>query len=340
MITWARVGGAIAAGCIGLTMASAAMAEDFYKGRTISFIIGSATGGGYDAYSRLVARHLGTHLPGNPSVVAQNMPGANSLRATNHLYSIAAKDGTVIGMVDQAIFLYQILGTPGLTADVTKFVWIGRVLSNSAVLFAWHTAPVKKIEDAYTNELIVSTSGASSKLNWTVLNEVAKTKFKIITGYPGTNEARLAMVRGEVHALSMPWTLLKIEGAEWLKEKQINLLVVSGLDRHPDLLSVPRMIDLAKNEDDRKLLELFSSSSTVGRSVLAPPGVPDDRIQLLRTAFMAAMKDPALLDEVNKMKLELEPLDGEALQKAVAAIGQVSPAIVERAKALANANEK
>lgn len=314
--------------------ATTVAADDFYKGRTISFVIGSGTGGGYDTYSRLVARHIGSHLPGNPTVVAQNMPGASSVRATNHLYSVAAKDGTAIGMIDQAIFLYQILETPGLTADVSKFVWIGRLIGNSAVLFAWHTAPVKKIEEALTNELIVSSSGAASKLNWTVMNEVVKTRLKIISGYPGTNEARLAMMRGEVHALSMPWALLKIEGAEWLENKQINLLVQTGLDQHPELRHVPRMVDLVKNEEDRKLVELFSSPSTIGRSVMAPPGVPAERIVELRKAFVAALKDPALLEEVKKQKLDLEPLDGDTLQKAVAAAAQVSPALVARAKAL------
>lgn len=317
-----------------IMFATTVAADDFYKGRTVSFIIGSGTGGGYDTYSRLAARHMGAHLPGNPTIVAQNMPGASSVRATNHLYSVAAKDGTAIGMIDQAIFLYRILETPGLTADVSKFIWIGRLIGNSAVLFAWNTAPVKKIEDALTNELIVSSSGAASRLNWTVMNEVVKTRLKIISGYPGTNEARLAMIRGEVHALSMPWPLLKIEGNEWLANKQINLLVQTGLDHHPELRHVPRMVDLVKNEEDRKLVELFSSPSTIGRSVMAPPGVPVERVAELRKAFTAALNDPALLEEVKKQKLDLEPLDGETLQKAVEAAAQVSPSLVARAKAL------
>ena len=154
-----------------------------------------------------------------------------------------------------------------------KFNWIGRLLSNSAVLYAWHTARVQKIEDVFTHELIVSTSGTASRLNWTVLNNVVGTKFKIITGYKGTTDGRLAMIRGEVDALSQPWSVLKVEGEQLLKNRQINLLLQTGIQKNSDLPDVPRMVDLAKTEDDQALLALFSSPSTIGRSVVAPPGV-------------------------------------------------------------------
>jgi tripartite-type tricarboxylate transporter receptor subunit TctC len=318
-----------------LASAGAVRAADFYQGKTINFIIASAVGGGYDTYSRLIANHIGAHVAGHPSVVPQNMPGAGSIRATNYLYNIAPKDGTAIGMIDQAIYLNQILGTPELKADATKFNWIGRIISNSAVLFAWHTAPVKKIEDAFTNELIVSTSGSASKLNWTVLNNVVHTKFKIINGYQGTGDSRLAMERGEVHALSMPWSLLKIEYAELLKEKKINLLLQTGADKHPELPDVPRMIDLARNDQDRRLLTLFSSPSTVGRSVVAPPGLPPERVAELRKAFMETIKDPTLVADIKKAQLELDPLSGEELQAAIAGSGDFSPALIDRARQVA-----
>ena len=318
-----------------LASAGAVRAADFYQGKTINFIIASAVGGGYDTYSRLIANHIGAHLAGQPSVVPQNMPGAGSIRASNYLYNVAPKDGTAIGMIDQAIYLNQILGTPELKADATKFNWIGRIISNSAVLFAWHTAPAKTIEDVFTHELIVSTSGSASKLNWTVLNNVVGTKFKIINGYQGTGDSRLAMERGEVHALSMPWSLLKIEGAELLKEKKINLLLQTGADKHPELPNVPRMIDLAKNDQDRQLLALFSSPSTVGRSVVAPPSLPPERVAELRKAFMATIKDPTLIADVKKAQLELDPLSGEELQAAIAGSGDFSPALIERARQVA-----
>lgn len=306
--------------------------DEFFRGKTVAFIIPTAPGGGYDTYSRLIARNIGKFLPGQPTVVPQNMPGAAGIRAANYLYNVAPKDGTVVAMLDQAVHLDHILGTPGLNADPAKFNWIGRLLSNSAVLYAWHTARVKKIEDVFSHELIVSTSGTASRLNWTVLNNVVGTKFKIITGYKGTTDSRLAMMRGEVEALSQPWSVLKLDGEQLLKDHQINLLLQSGAQRNSDLPNVPRMIDLAKNEDDRTLLALFSSPSTIGRSVVAPPGVPVERVALLRQAFMSAMNDPALLEEVHKLKLELEPLDGAALHTNIAGGSSISVELIARAR--------
>src|SRR5262249_44341812 len=217
-----------------LALAVPAHADDFYKGKSISLVIATATGGGYDTYARLVARHLGRHIPGEPIIVPQNMPGAAGIRAANYLYAAAPKDGTAIGMLDQATHLDQVLGTPSLTADAARFNWIGRILSNSPVLSAWHLAKVKRIEDALTSELIVATSGSASRLNWTVLNNVVGTRLKLITGYQGSSDSRLAMVRGEIDALSQPWPVLKVEGEQLLRERQINLLVQTGADQHPE----------------------------------------------------------------------------------------------------------
>jgi tripartite-type tricarboxylate transporter receptor subunit TctC len=323
----------MAAGIV-LALAAPARADDFYKGKSISLVIATATGGGYDTYARLIARHLGRHIPGQPSIVPQNMPGAAGIRAANYLYAAAPKDGTAIGMLDQATYLDQVLGTPGLTADATRLNWIGRILSNSAVLYAWHLAKVKRIEDALTQELIVSTSGAASRLNWTVLNNVIGTRLKIITGYQGSSDSRLAMIRGEVDALSQPWPVLKIEAEQLLRERQINLLLQTGADKHPELARVPRMIDLAKSEDDKTLLSLFSSPSTIGRSIAAPPGVPAERVALLREAFAATIKDQALLEEAHRLKLELDPLDGAALQATITGTS-VASEVVARARRVA-----
>ena len=317
-----------------LALAVPAGADDFYKGKSISLIIATATGGGYDTYARLIARHLGRHIPGQPAIVPQNMPGAAGIRAANYLYAAAPKDGTAIGMLDQATYLDQVLGTPGLTADATRLNWIGRILSNSAVLYAWHLAKVKRIEDALTQELIVSTSGAASRLNWTVLNNVVGTRLKIITGYQGSSDSRLAMIRGEVDALSQPWPVLKVEAEQLLRDRQINLLLQTGADKHPELAHVPNMIDLAKTNEDKTLLALFSSPSTIGRSIAAPPGAPAERVAMLREAFSATIKDPALLEEAHRLKLELDPLDGAALQAAITGTS-VAPDVVARARRVA-----
>ena len=345
MLTWFAV----------LPLGSGAGADGYYKGRTITFVIGSAPGGGYDTYSRLVASHLGRHLEGRPTIVPQNMPGAGSIRAAIYLYNIAPKDGTMIGMVDEAIYLnqilgaqedktdaasfnwirrilHQIVGTHEPRTDAAKFNWIGRILANSAVLFARSDASVHKIDDVFDKELIVSASGTASKLNWTVLKNALGMKFKIISGYQGSGESLLAMLRGEADALSMPWSILKVSGEELIRDKKINLLLQTGPGTDAELSHVPRMIDLARNEDERKLLALFASPSLIGRSVLAPPGTPPERVAELRRAFMATMGDPTFLGDLNKARLELSPLPGEELQAEVANMGNLPESLVERAR--------
>ena len=307
-------------------------ANPFYENKTITFVIGSAPGGGYDTYSRLVATHLGRHLDGRPAVIAQNMPGAGSIRAANYLYNLGRKDGTEVGMLDQAIYLYQILGTPDLKADATRFYWIGRVLRNSAVLFARREASVQKIQDVFTRELIVSASGTASRLNWTVLKNTLGMKFRLIEGYQGTGDSLLAVQRGEVDALSMEWPILRILGQPLIRDRKINLLLQTGLEKEADLPQVPRMIDLAQNDDERKLLELFSSPSLIGRSVVAPPGTAPERVAELRRAFMATMQDESFLADVDKAHLEISPLAGEALQAAILKQGRLPAGLIARAR--------
>jgi tripartite-type tricarboxylate transporter receptor subunit TctC len=317
-----------------VSTASAAAEEPFYKGKTVSLIIASNASGGYDTYGRLLSRHMGAHLAGNPSFVVQNMPGAGGIRAANHLYSVAPKDGTVIGIFDQAVFLNQLLGVAGLRGDVAKFNWLGRMIGNSAVLFAWHTAEVKKIEDAFTHELIVAASGSSSRLNWTALNALTGTKLKLLTGYEGPATAKIAMERGEVEALSLPWPVLRNENRDWLSQRKINLLLQAGIEKNADLPQLPRMLDLAKNEDDRKVLEIFAAPSLVGRSFVAPPGLPKERVDELRAAFMAMVKAPEFLAEIEKMNFDIEPLPGAELQ-AFFDKADYPPALIERAKEIA-----
>jgi tripartite-type tricarboxylate transporter receptor subunit TctC len=262
------------------------------------------------------------------------MPGAGGIRAANHLYSVAPKDGTVIGIFDQAVFLNQLLGVAGLRGDVAKFNWLGRMIGNSAVLFAWHTAEVKKIEDAFTHELIVAASGSSSRLNWTALNALTGTKLKLLTGYEGPATAKIAMERGEVEALSLPWPVLRNENRDWLSQRKINLLLQAGIEKNADLPQLPRMLDLAKNEDDRKVLEIFAAPSLVGRSFVAPPGLPKERVDELRAAFMAMVKAPEFLAEIEKMNFDIEPLPGAELQ-AFFDKADYPPALIERAKEIA-----
>jgi tripartite-type tricarboxylate transporter receptor subunit TctC len=315
-----------------------AQADDFYKGRTISLLIASNASGGYDTYGRLLARYLPKHLAGSPSVVPQNMPGAGGVRGANYIYAVAPKDGTTVGIFDQAVFLNQLLGVPGLRGDVRNFNWIGRMASNSAVLVAWHTAAVKKIEDAFTHELIVAAPGSSSRLNWTALNAITGTRLKLLTGYEGPATSKIAMERGEVEAISQPWGVLKSEDPEWLADHKVNLLLQTGIEKNVGLEGLPRMIDLARNDEDKRLLEIFASPSLVGRSFAAPPGLPKERVEELRKAFMAVVSDPDFIAEVGRMKLDLDPLPGDQLQ-AFFSKADYPPALLERARALAKLAE-
>ena len=318
-----------------LLTASVAQAADdpFYRGKTISLIVGSNTSGGYDTYGRLLARHMGKHVAGHPAFVVQNMPGAGGLRSANHLYNVAAKDGSVIGIFDQAVFLDQLLGAGTLRGDAARFNWIGRLVGNSAVLFAWHTAKVKTAADALTHELIVAAPGSSSRLNWTALNALAGTRLKLLTGYEGPATAKIAMERGEVEALSLPWSVLQAENPEWLRDRKVNLLLQTGLEKNRTLPDLPRMVDLARTEENRRVLEIFALSSVVGRSFVAPPGVPRERVEELRAAFMAMVKDGEFLADIAKLNFDLEPMAGADLQ---AFIARDYPApLIERAKEIA-----
>jgi tripartite-type tricarboxylate transporter receptor subunit TctC len=310
-------------------------ADDFYRGKTLEIIVSSSVGAdSYDALSRLVARHIGAHLAGDPNVLVRNMPGAGGILAANQLYNLAPRDGTTIGMLDQSIFETQLFKVPELKADVTKMNWIGRVIANDAVLFAWHTAAVKKIDDAYTKPLIVCSTGSSGQQRWTMLKRLLGFKFKLITGYKGSGDGLVAMERGEVEALSMPWTVFRVIRADWLRDKKVNVLLQTGLDAAPDLPAVPRLVDLGRNAEERQLLELFSQPEKVGRSLTAPPGLPPQRVAELRAAFMATVKDPDFLADAARMRLDLSPLPGDELQAIIEKSFDYSPSLVAKAEAL------
>lgn len=320
---------------LGITLLApgfSAGAEDFYHGKTLQIIVSAGPGDSYDTLSRLVGRHISQYLPGNPTVVVMDMPGAGGIVAANQLYNVAPKDGTVIGMLDQSVYETQLFKVTGLQADVTKMNWIGRIISNNAVLFAWHTAAVKKIEDAYTKELIVSSTGSSSQLRWTMLKKLVGVKFKLVTGYKGATDSMLAMERGEVEALSLPWTVLRVIRADWLRDKKINVLLQTSLDKAPDLPDVPRLVDLGQNDEQRQILELFSQAEKVGRSLTAPPGLPPERVAELRSAFAATLKNPDFLADAEKMKISLSPMLGDELQATIEKSFDYPPAIIAKAE--------
>jgi tripartite-type tricarboxylate transporter receptor subunit TctC len=292
--------------------------EEFYKGKTINFVIGYSPGGGYDVYARLVARFMGEHIPGKPAIVPRNMPGASSRVAAAYVYNVAPKDGTVLATADQSLAVAQVMGEK-LQFDVTKFNFIGNPSAENNTTAMWHTSPVKTIEDAKKQEVAMGATGGSTSSQYPrAMNAVLGTKFKVIVGYPGGNDINLAMERGEVAGRgSNSWASWKATRPDWVKDKKITILVQIGLTKAPDLPDVPLLMDLAAKPEDRAVLKLLSSPSAIGRPIFTTPGVPEDRIKALRAAFDATIKDPHFLEEAKKAGLEVDPVSGEELQKIV-----------------------
>lgn len=320
---------------IGLTstLASHAIAESFYKGKQVRILIASGAGGGYDAYGRAVARHIGHHLPGEPSTIAQNMDGAGGLVAMNYTYNKAEKDGTVLLATYNSLTLQPLFDTRGTYYDPRKFNWIGSVSSQQNICVTWYTNPVRTLDQAGDREVIVASTGASSDSSTTpkILNALAGTKFKVILGY-GTSESRLAVERGEVDGVcGLSWSTLKASNPEWLEGKKVNILTQMGLRKHPDMPDVPLVTEFVKDPNDQQVLTLLLMRSGMGRPFVAPPGVPADRLSMLRDAFMATMKDEAFLADATKMKLEVDPMGPEEMEKLIKSAYDSPRSIVERA---------
>jgi tripartite-type tricarboxylate transporter receptor subunit TctC len=317
--------------------ASAQSPADFYKGKNVDLYIGYSVGGGYDVYARILARYMGKHIPGNPTVVPKNMEGAGSLRLANWLYNVAPKDGSAFGIIGRGTGFDPLLGKKGAQFDATKFNWIGSANNEVSVCVAWHTTGIKKIEELYGKELTVGGTGASADTDQfpRVTNGVLGTKFRVITGYPGGNDIGLAMERGEVMG-RCGWSFSSVKSTHmnWLNEKKVNLLVQLALKKHPELPDVPLIIDLAKNEEQKQVLKIIFARQVMGRPFLAPPGVPQDRVAALRKAFMDTMNDKEFLAEAEKAQLEITPESGEEIQELVTDLYKTPPAVAQKAAEL------
>ena len=317
-----------------LTMAGAPAAAqaDKFKGKTFEVIIGYETGGGYDIYGRALARHIGKHLPGNPTVIVKNMPGAQTRTAANFLYSIAPKDGTVIATVARGLPTEELLGSGGIRFESTKFNWIGSMNNEVSVGVAWHTSPVKTFEDIKKREMIVGAI-ADSLLFAQVMNAVLGTKFKMITGYKSGAEIGLAMERGEVEGrMGWSWSSIVSVNPEWIRDGKIRNIVQFSTSKHADLSNVPLVTELAATDEDRALLELVFSRQVIGRPFIAPPGVDAETVKVLRKAFDDTMKDKEFLAEMEKANLEVNPIPGVEVQQLIERLFKTPPAVLERAK--------
>jgi tripartite-type tricarboxylate transporter receptor subunit TctC len=319
------------------TPVSAQSVADFYRGKSISMVIATSPGGDYDLGARLLARHIGRHIPGEPAIIPRNMPGAVGVQAANWLATVAPRDGTVIHAIMQNMSAYQALGGASVEFDTRKFYWIGNSTDSPNVINSWHTTGIKTIQDAMTKELVVGAPGtATSSVYYPkALNELVGTKFKIVSGYPGGNDVNLAMERGEVGGRgSNSWASWKATHPQWLAEKKIFILVQIALKRHPELADVPTMIELARNGDDRAVLQFLSADIPINRAYVTTPGTPAERVAVLRRAFEATMKDPAFLAEAAKSNIDISPSSGEEAQKFSDLIANTPPAVVARAKVI------
>jgi tripartite-type tricarboxylate transporter receptor subunit TctC len=316
--------------------AVAQSAEPFFKGKVINLYIGFAPGGTYDYFGRVVGRFIGKHIPGSPAIVAQTMQGAGSLQAANFLYAQAPKDGTAWGVVTQTLALEEALRSPGAHYKAAEFTWLGRMTSIVEVHFTWKTSKAKTIEDARQHEIPVAGTGAGSPSEGypKLLNALAGTKFKIISGYPGSTQGMLAMERGEVDGGLTSWNTIKRTKQEWIQNKNINVLVQYALERHRELPDVPTLLDAVNTPEARAIMAFYVSGAEVGRSLLAPPGISADRVNVLRAAFDSMLKDPEFLAEIEKSGQEFQPASGEQVQKLIAQAASAPREIVERTEAI------
>ena len=325
---------ALAALVLAAGAAAAQPVEEFFARKTITVTIGYTAGGSYDLYGRMVARHLGKHVPGQPAVIAQNMPGAGSLKAANYLYEVAPKDGTALGVIVESAALEQALANPAVQYDAGKFIYLGRVATSNNIFMQWHTAKVQSLDDARRIETSLAGTGPGSIAETVprLLNALTGTRFRLVSGYPASTEAMLAMERGEVEGASSSWAAVKVARQAWLREKKIRIILQTTPERASELPDAPSLGEVGDTPENRQVFALYASGSAVGRSVLAPPGVPAERISALRAAFAAMVRDPEFVADLHRLNVELEPLPGEQVAQLIARTLSVPAAVRERAK--------
>ena len=321
-------------------LALPAVAQEIFD-KTITINVAGTTGGGIDLVSRLVARHFSKHIAGKPSVIVQNMPGAGGIRAANYLADAAPRDGSVWATFAGGPIIEPLIGARNPGYDMSKFAWIGAVAKDVGLCVSMGASGFKTVDDARRGEMIVAGTGAGSETDTypIVLNEVLKTKFKLITGYLGTKETIMAMENGEAHGrCSFALSAIKITRPEWLRDKKINILFQLAMEKSRELPDAPLVFDFVKDDADRQLLELMVATKAIALPFAAPPGAPPARIAMLRRAFDETMKDPEFLAEAKKMLLDVEPTTGEETQNVIAKLYATPTAVVERAKKLLSVN--
>ena len=311
------------------------VSADFYAGRQIMLIVGASSGGGYDLLARLMARHIVKHIPGAPIMVVQNMPAAGSIAAANHLYKVAVKDGTVIGVMQRGILLAPTTNPAGVQYELARFSWLGSLNSETGVVFANNPGTHKTTQDLFERELIVgANSNVDPELSPKIYNALIGTRFKIVSGYTGTPAIQLAMERGEVQGIAdWSWSSVKQQKPEWLSSHKIIPLLQGALQRDKELPDLPNALDYVKTDLDRRVMELYFAQKTVARPVLAPSGVPAERLAVLRAAFDKLATDHDFLADAERLKLEAGPISGAAVDKVIGLITGEPPEVIARFKA-------
>jgi len=316
--------------------AKAQSVEEFYQDNVLSLYIGFSVGGGYDAYGRILSRHIGKHIPGNPTVVPINMEGAGSLKLANWLYNAAPQDGSAIGIISRGVPFEPLVGNrDSALFDASQYTWIGSTTDEVSVCATWERTGITRFDQLFEQELIVggTGSGADADVFPKIIRGVLGAKLRLVSGYPGGNDIEFAMERGEVDGrCGWSWSSIVATKQQWLEDGTINILVQLALHKHPDLPDVPLITDLARTEEERRIFRLIFVRCVLGRPFLGPPNMPADRVAALRAAFDATMEDPEFLEEAMRSRLEITPIPGGELQDLVAEVYATAPEIVDKTR--------
>jgi tripartite-type tricarboxylate transporter receptor subunit TctC len=298
--------------------ASANDVENFYRGRNVSFLVGVSQGGGYDTDLRLVARHIIKHIPGRPNAVPQNMTGATGLVMTNYMYRVAPRDGSVVALIQNGLPTFQAVGREGVQFDAREFQWIGAVAPTVETMITSKASGIRTVEDARKREVIAGSNGASgiTYMYPLMMNDMMGTRFRMVTGYPGSGQLNLALERGEVEARNNSWTSIKATKPQWIKDGEIHVLVYSG-PKQNDLPGVPHFNDLIKDPEDRAVAAVVTAGNRLGRPFTFAPGVPADRVEAMRAAFVAMLKDPEFLKDAASLNIEVQPVSHQELKQVI-----------------------
>ena len=314
--------------------AAAQSAAEFYHSRNMELLVGSGAGGGYDLYARLLARRMGEHIPGKPTIIVKNMVGGGGIRAANLMYNVSPRDGSTIATVSNAMITAPLIGGEATQFDPSKFTWIGSMSSEDSVCVAWHTAGVKTWDDLLAKKLIVGTAapGTTTYTYPTLLRNMFGAQFELVTGYPDASQVALALERGEVEGICQTYSSLQAQRPQWLAEKRVNVIVALGLQRIPELPDTPSVMEIAKSDEQSQMLKVIMAPNFAGRPFFAPPEIPADRKLALRQAFDAVVKEPVLIEDAKKQRLEIAPATGQAVEDLVKSVYATPPAMIEKVK--------